>query len=72
VGVGTGLCMYEHDVIIKKFTFAISFPDVPLTLHSILPSIKLFNHCFIFCYQQTSHKKSKSEFDGPRDSSAVT
>jgi len=26
MGVGAGFCMYEYDVVVKKFTFTISSP----------------------------------------------
>ena len=38
MGVGAGLYMYEDDVIVKKFAFAISSPDEFLLLFSLTPS----------------------------------
>jgi len=35
MGVGAGFCMYEYDVVVQEFTFAISSLNEFLLIHSL-------------------------------------
>ena len=47
MGVGTGLYMY--DVVVKKFTFAISSPDEFLFCHDMGQVLQNVRYCDITC-----------------------
>jgi len=44
MGIGAGFCMYEYDVVVKKFTFAISSPDEFLFSFYIIIGIASSQH----------------------------
>jgi len=47
MGVSAGFCMYEYDVVVKKFTFAISFPDKFLLNTAVLQHTSDYVHVLL-------------------------